>query len=43
MEAVGIDVYKMISQSGWDIYPIASNAKAEEVPKGTLAGIIIIT
>ncbi|KKK91201.1 hypothetical protein LCGC14_2715330, partial [marine sediment metagenome] len=32
MEAVGIDVYRMIAQSGWDIYPIASNAKAEEVP-----------
>lgn len=43
MEAVGIDVYRMIAQSGWDIYPIASNAKAEEVPKGSLAGIIIIT
>lgn len=42
MEAVGIDVYRMIAQSGWDIYPIASNAKAEEVPKGSLAGIIII-
>ena len=42
MEAVGIDVYKMIAQAGWDIYPIASGAKAEDVPKGTLAGIIII-
>jgi len=42
MEAVGIDVYKMIAQAGWDIYPIASRAKAEDIPKGTLVGIIII-
>ncbi len=42
MEAVGIDVYKMAATIGWDIYPIGSGAKASEVPKGTLAGIVII-
>ena len=42
MEAVGIDVYKMVAESGWDIYPIGSNAKWENIPKGTLAGIIIV-
>ncbi len=42
MEAVGIDVYKMVASAGWDIYPIGSNAKPEKVPKGTLAGIIIV-
>lgn len=42
MEAVGIDVYKMIAHAGWEIYPIASGTKAEEIPKGTLTGIIII-
>jgi predicted metal-binding protein len=42
MEAVGIDVYKMAAQSGWDIYPIGSGAKPEEIPNGTLAGIIIV-
>jgi predicted metal-binding protein len=42
MEAVGIDVYKMAASSGWDIYPIGSDAKPEDIPKGTLAGIIII-
>jgi predicted metal-binding protein len=42
MEAVGIDVYKMAATLGWDIYPIGSNAKSEDIPKGTLAGIIII-
>lgn len=42
MEAVGIDVYKMAAAIGWDIYPIGSNAKPEEISKGTLAGIVII-
>jgi predicted metal-binding protein len=42
MEAVGIDVYKMVARSGWDIYPIGSGAKPEEIPKGTLAGIVIV-
>jgi predicted metal-binding protein len=42
MEAVGIDVYRMVAQAGWDIYPIGSNAKPEDMPKGTLAGIVIV-
>jgi predicted metal-binding protein len=42
MEAVGIDVYRMAAQAGWDIYPIGSDAKPEDMPKGTLAGIIIV-
>jgi predicted metal-binding protein len=42
MEAVGIDVYRLVAQAGWDIYPIGSGARAEDVPKGTLAGIVIV-
>jgi predicted metal-binding protein len=42
MEAVGIDVYRMAAQAGWDIYPIGSGAKPQDMPKGTLAGIIIV-
>jgi predicted metal-binding protein len=42
MEAVGIDVYKMVAATGWDIYPIGSGAKPEDMPKGVLAGIIIV-
>lgn len=42
MEAVGIDVYQMVAKAGWDIYPIGSSVAANEVPKGTLAGIIIV-
>jgi hypothetical protein len=42
MEAVGIDVFKMILAAGWSIYPIGSDAKPDEIPYGVLAGIIII-
>lgn len=42
MEAVGIDVFKMVAREGWDIYPIGSDAKPDDIPKGTLAGIIIV-
>ena len=42
MEAVGIDVYKMVVLAGWDIYPIGSGAKACDIVKGTLAGIVVI-
>ncbi len=42
MEAVGIDVYQMVTKAGWEIYPIGSSLTAEEVPKGTLAGIVVV-
>jgi predicted metal-binding protein len=42
MEAVGIDVYRMVTEAGWEIYPIGSNARPEDMPKGTLAGIVIV-
>lgn len=42
MEAVGIDVYHMVAEAGWEIYPIGSGAKPEQIPKGTLAGVVIV-
>jgi predicted metal-binding protein len=42
MEAVGIDVYRMVISAGWNIYPIGSDAKPDEFPCGILAGIIIV-
>lgn len=42
MEAVGIDVYKLVAGLGWNIYPIGSGADSACVPKGTLAGIVIV-
>jgi len=42
MEAVGIDVYQLVARLGWDIYPIGSGASPEDMPKGVLAGIVIV-
>ena len=42
MEAVGIDVYKMVAKAGWDIYPIGSDDKPENIVKGTLAGLVVV-
>jgi len=42
MEAVGIDVYKMTSAAGWDIYPIGSHADAGKTPNAVLAGLVVV-
>ena len=42
MEAVGIDVYKMVALAGWDVYPIGCDAMPADIPKGNLAGIVIV-
>ena len=42
MEAVGMDVFKMAMAQGWDIFPIGSDAKAEDVPCASLAGIVVV-
>lgn len=41
MEAVGIDVFKMIADQGWEVYPIRSRAEADSFPKGVLARSLI--
>ncbi|MEM3043773.1 MAG: DUF2284 domain-containing protein [Thermoplasmata archaeon] len=42
MEAVGIDAYRIATELGWDIYPIGSSCKKEEVPRGTLMGVVMV-
>ncbi len=42
MESVGMNVFTMMADAGWDISPIGSDTKAEEVPTATLVGIVII-
>jgi predicted metal-binding protein len=42
MEAVGIDVYQLVARQGWEIYPIGSGAKPGDMPKGVLAGLVIV-
>jgi predicted metal-binding protein len=42
MEAVGINVYKMVATAGWDIYPIGKHANVEETPEAVLAGLVVV-
>ena len=42
MEAVGIDVFKLISSIGWDIYPIGMSATADMFPQGARCGMVLI-
>ncbi len=42
LEAVGIDVYRLIASSGWDVYPYGSNANPEDIPGSSLAGLVLV-
>ena len=41
MEAVGIDACEMIA-AGLDVHHTGSDARPPDIPKGTLAGIVVI-
>ena len=43
MEAVGFDVFKMAARVGWDIYSVGCRNNPEDVPQGSLLGLILIT
>jgi predicted metal-binding protein len=42
MEAVGIDVFGLVTRVGWDIYPINRSVIAENVTRALSVGIIFI-
>ena len=42
MEAVGIDVYGLVTQVGWDIYPIYRSVNPKEVPRALSVGIVFV-
>jgi predicted metal-binding protein len=42
MEAVGIDVFRLVTKAGWDIYPIYRSVDLEKVPRALSAGIVFI-
>lgn len=42
MESWGMDVYKMATRAGWDIYPIGVHTKAEDVPYQCALGLVFI-
>ena len=42
LEAVGVDVFEMVSTAGWPIYPIGSSITPDEIPFGVLAGVVVV-
>jgi predicted metal-binding protein len=42
MESWGMDVYRMATRAGWDIYPIGAATRAEDVPYQSALGLIFI-
>lgn len=42
MEAVGINVFKLAKEVGWDIYLILEESDPKAVPKGMLAGLLLV-
>jgi len=42
MEAVGMDVFRMATKAGWDVYPIGASIDPSEVPFGAVYGIVFI-
>lgn len=42
MEGIGIDVYRLVTKAGWDIYPIYRSVDYKEVPRALSVGIVFI-
>jgi hypothetical protein len=42
MEATGIDVYRLVTKVGWDIYPVYRSVDPRKVPKAMSAGIVFV-
>jgi len=42
MEACGMDVFKIASKVGWEIYPIGGSCEAGAVPHGSVIGLVLI-
>lgn len=42
MEAVGINVFKLIQDVGWEIHPITKDTDPDSIPGGILAGLVLV-
>jgi predicted metal-binding protein len=42
MESAGIDVYRLVTKVGWDIYPIYRSVDPDKVPRALSVGIVFI-
>ena len=37
-----IDVFKLIQDVGWEIYPITRDSDPDSIPTGVLAGLVLV-
>lgn len=42
MECLGVDVFRLVTRVGWDIYPIYRSVDPREVPRALAVGIVFI-
>ena len=42
MEAMSLDVFKMVTDQGWDIYPIGRSTSPDDVPCINVVGLVLI-
>ena len=42
MEAIGINVFKLIQEVGWEIQPITKDTDTDSIPSGVLAGLVLV-
>jgi predicted metal-binding protein len=42
MEALGINVFRLVKNVGWKIYPILRDSNPEEVPSAMLTGLLLV-
>jgi len=42
MESCGFDVYTMGANMGWDIFPIGGNCRPDDIPRGSLMGLVLV-
>jgi len=42
MEALGINVFRLVKDVGWKIYPILRNSNPEDVSSAMLAGLLLV-
>jgi predicted metal-binding protein len=43
MEAVGINVFKLIQKVGWEIQPITKDTDPDSIPGGVLVGLVLVS
>jgi predicted metal-binding protein len=43
MEGAGFDALRMAARVGWDVYPVGSSCRPEDIPNASLLGLVLIT